>query len=254
MTIRRKLWVWLFFIVVVISIPLIPGSPLHLRDVFYEGGRSYDNHSADYWIRTLESSEANRRQDAVYALGSMGAEAPDAVSAIARRMLVDTDDDVRIAASLALLKMLPVSRTAVAELAKALGDTQDEIRMNAALTLSRLRQEARPAIPALLKALEHEGNDTNVNVHFMTIRQVVILALGRASSGDAVAVPALLALLNKSPTMQTRLVLARALGEIGVSAKTAIPALEMLLTDPNPDVSQAATRALRQIQIKTTQE
>ena len=244
---RRVLWLCTILVVVLLVSPFIPGSPINLRDIFYEGGRSYDNHSADYWIKSLESPDASERHDAVYALGAIGAEAPDAVAAIARRMLVDTDEDVRIAASLALLKMLPVSRSAVSELAKALGDSQEEVRMNAALTLSRLREAARPAVPALLLALANDENDTNAKVHFMTIRQVVILALGRASSGDAIAVPALLAVLKKSPTRETRSVTARALGEIGVAAEPAIPDLEKLLTDPHRDVSQAAESALRKI-------
>src|SRR5690242_1491847 len=129
MTKRRKLWLLSILLVLAISAPLIPGSPVYLSNLLYSDGRSYDNHSAGYWIKTLDSPNARDRHQAVFALGAIGSEAPDAVPAIARRMLEDDDRDIRSASALALLKMVPVSRAAVAELAQALSDSYDHVRM-----------------------------------------------------------------------------------------------------------------------------
>jgi hypothetical protein len=148
---------------------------------------------------------------------------------------------------LALLKMGPASKSEVPALAQALKDPYPKVRINAALALCQLRGDARAATASLIQALEDEDNQTNVNIHNHTIQEIVALALGRAGAGDAQAVTALTAALQRAATEEMRAAAVRALGEMGPPARSAAPQLQPLLKDHNSVVRQAAAEALRQI-------
>src|SRR5260370_41607865 len=113
---------------------LLPGSPVFLANFFSANGQ-HDGHSTRYWMNTLNSSDNEARYHAIFALGTIGAEASDAVPALATIMVHDPDREARHQAAQALMKMAPASRTAVPALAQALKDKEPSERMNAAMAL-----------------------------------------------------------------------------------------------------------------------
>lgn len=226
---------------------LIPGSPVHFPDLFNPKGQ-YQGHSARHWVKALDSPDAEARYRAIFALGAIGADAGEAVPALAAILAEDPDRQARNQAALALSKMAPASRGAVPALAQALADKEPLVRLNAALALSRLREDARPAVPALIQALGDQDNRTRLQTFTFTVQEAVALALGRASAGTAAAVPALATALEAAVTEETRVAVVRALGEIGAEARLAVPQLRALLKDKSKRVREATEESLGKIE------
>ncbi len=227
-------------------IVLIPGTPAYLPNFFGSQGR-FEGRSARDWARDLGSPDPESRRKAANALGAIGPDAGEAVPALAAALRDDPDPQVRGDAALALAKMAPASRTAVPALAEALSDENPLTRMNAALALFRLKEEARPAIPALTRAVKDPRNEQYLNTFAVTIREMAVLALGRAGAGTAEVVPALAEALEDARTDLARRAAAQALGEVGPEARPAVPQLRGLLHDENADVRLAVEEALRKI-------
>jgi HEAT repeat protein len=227
---------------------LIPGSPAYLPNLLVGPGH-YGGRSTRSWIKALDSPDPELRHRAIFALGTIGAEAGAAVPALAAILAEDADAEARHQAALALAKMAPASRAALPALIGALTDSEPLVRLNAAYALTRLGEEARPAIGALGKALAHPDNQTNAGVFFPSIQELAAQALGQASAGSAEAVPALTAALS-SASEATTIAAARALGQIGPAARSAVPQLRALLEGNSKEVRQAARQALRQIEGK----
>ena len=225
---------------------LIPGSPLYLPDLLATDSQ-YEGRSAHNWAEALESPDPEVRGQAIFALGTIGAPAADAVPALARIMAEDPDDGMRGRASLAIAKMGPAARPAVPALTGALTDPHPLVRMNAARALQQIGPDAIPAAPALIAAVTDESNDVFPDQFVVTVREVMILALGRVTAGTEGGVPALLEALAVAGTDQTRRMAARALGEVGPAARAAIPVLRGLRDSKNPHVRQAVEEAIQKI-------
>lgn len=225
---------------------LVPGSPLYLPGMLDFRGR-HGGEPTRHWIDELSHADAARRREALSALGSIGADASEAVTSIAAILRDDPSGDLRSQAALALAKMAPASRTAAPALAQALRDKEPHVRMNAAIALHRLRTDARPAVAALAKAIADEDNHTNLSTFQFTIQEIAALALGRASAGSGDAVADLEALLQRAETAELKVAAAHALGEVGSAAQSAAPALRKLLADSNQAVREAAQASLRAI-------
>jgi HEAT repeat protein len=225
---------------------LVPGSPLYLAN-FFGSNKQHDGHSLSYWLGALRSPEVEQRRRAIFALGAIGADASDGIRPLAAILLQDPDREVRIQAALALTKMAPASREAVPALAQALSDQEPLVRMNACLALSKLGSEGQAAIPALIAAVKDESNETNLDTFTFTIQQAAAVALGRASSGSEAAVPALTSLLQTSESESLRIMVARALGDVGPAAHSAAPMLVPLLSEPSATLRQSAGEALDKI-------
>jgi HEAT repeat protein len=206
----------------------------------------YGGHPTEYWRHELKNKDPHARQEAVFALGSIGSEAEEAVPEVCE-LLKDPSDRVRCDAALALLKMYPASRGTAPALAEVLEDNMPLARINAAITLNRLGHDARPAVPALLKALEDKKNDMWIPGFQITIREAVLQALGRATAGSTDGVAALTESL-RDDRWPCRAAAARALGEVGPEARTAVPLLQAALKDDNGRVRDAARNALMKIQ------
>ncbi|MCI0683369.1 MAG: FG-GAP-like repeat-containing protein [Gemmataceae bacterium] len=247
---RRTMWLLAAGAALLASVMLVPGSPLYVVDRFIPKGQ-HGGRTADAWIQALASPDTKARQQAVFALGAIGGEGPDATPALIAVMLKDDHVESRQQAALALAKIAPAGRSpapALAEgLAKALDDPDGSVRMNAALALSRMGQGARPAIPALLKAIADDANKTNLGMFHHTIQELAALALGKASAGNEAAVPALLAMLESADTSEQQAAAARALGGVGPKARAALPRLRVLLDDSNAHVRAAIAEAWPQI-------
>lgn len=247
MTKSRKLWLAGAILGTIAVVGLTPRSPLQLALFFDINGRYYDHHTPSYWIKTLHNPDPRARYQALFALGSIGAEAEEAVPEVAKLLREAPEGDIRSAAALALAKMAPASRSVVPALAEALEDVHLPVRMNAAMALFRLGGDAQAAIPALMKAVENEENQTNLGVFFSTIQEMVILALGKASAGRADAVPALQAILRDTASDATQRAVAQALGDIGPAARPAVTQLQALLAEGSTSLREAAEEALRKI-------
>jgi HEAT repeat protein len=247
MTRHCALWLVIAAVALAGFAVLIPDSPVYLTKLYSVKDR-YGGHSRRYWIENLDNPDARARQEAIFAVGACGAEAGEAVPALAALLLGDSDAAVRAEAALALSKMNPASRTAVPALGQALQDANPGVRMYAALALFRLGGAARSAVPALIQALGDEDNQKSVGTFFFTIRELVALSLGRASAGTAEAVPALVEVLRGNGTVALRHAVVRALGDIGAEARPARPHLRKMLADQRLPLREAAAEALSKIE------
>jgi HEAT repeat protein len=235
------------FLALAALVVLIPGSPVYLPSIL-NGKGQYEGHSSSYWVRALDSPDAELRRHAIFVLGTMGSEGAEAVPALAAIMVDDPKAEMRLEASLALSKMAPASRAAVPQLAQALADQELYVRHNAALALLALGTEARPAVPALLDAFKDKANKTNLRKFNLTIQETVAVTLGHASAGDGQAVPALLEALKSADRDEMNLCIVRALGEIGAPARPALPQLRPFLRSNRPELQQAAEDAVKKIE------
>jgi hypothetical protein len=119
--------------------------------------------------------------------------------------------------------------------------------VNATLALMRLGPDARPAVPALIKAIDNDANKSNLRAFTATVREVMVVTLGRASAGTDEAVPVLTKALETATTDKMERAAARALGEVGPPARPAVPVLRKFLKDTNPDTREAVEEALQKI-------
>lgn len=250
---RFQFWLGASFAVAA-SLPfLIPGSPFFLPDWLMSSGY-HDGHSTRSWMRRLDSPDPEVRRKAAFALGAIGQPASGAVPALAAILADDPDTKARQQAALALFKLAPASESAVPALSRAVHDPDPLVRIDATFALARLGSVSQSAVPALLEALEDADNQTNVEVFPMTVKEAVVMALGRVSAGSTEAVGPLRRVLRSAPTDNLRIAAARALGEIGPGAMPARKELKRLLEHDDPDVREAAQEALDKIDGRTQSE
>jgi len=184
-------------------------------------------------MREINNADDQTRYHAIHCLGAIGADAGEAVPALAKTMREHPDGRTRNEAALALSKMAPASKSAVPAMAEALSDPDYFVRWNAANALFQLRADARPAIPALIKAVQDDTNKTNLGTFMATVQDMAALALGRATTGTPEGVAVLTELLAKVTKTESRLSTVRALGEVGPEAKSVVPQLRLLLKNDN---------------------
>jgi HEAT repeat protein len=247
MTTRLALWGLAAVVALAALAVVVPASPVYLPKWFSLGPRS-GGKSIGHWVDALDSPDAEVRTEAIFRLGHIGKDAGEAVPALATILLEDADRNIRREAALALSKMGTAAVPAVPALAEALSDQELTVRMNAAKALFGLKAEARPAVPALIEALKDKGNEKYVARFHITIREMVVIALGGASAGTAEGVPALTAALEAADTDGMRKAASRALGDVGPEARPALPLLRALLKDQNAEVRETAKEALQKIE------
>jgi len=221
------------------------------------------------WIAMLRHPHPDQRERAIASLAALGAGAAPAAFPLAD-LLADAEDNLRRAASAALVKLGP---TAVPSLLPALRDPRAHVRERAARTLGQLagpqsiqaltealqdndptirlaaaegllKQGASPAPVAttLIALLEQQDHD---------IRRGTLRLLGQAGPDAAGAVPALCRLLRgKDRIASARVILEEnipaleALPWLGPKARAAIPALVEILTRPIPSNLGSSTLEL----------
>lgn len=148
----------------------------------------------------------------------------------------------RVEAVKTLGKLGAKAEAAVPELTFQLGKLQGEytvpIQEAIVVTLGQIGSPAKPAIPAMTKLA---GRDVFFDQH---IRKSTDQILNASEDAD---LPMLIRLLKNKEEAQ-RLRAAKALGKLGMQAKSAVTELTVSLTDVDVDVRRAALNALRQIQ------
>jgi HEAT repeat protein len=201
------------------------------------------------WAADLKDASGPVRSQAALSLAELGAEARGAEAALTQA-LRDPDPDVRAAAVAALGALVPEGRAAVDGLARALSDDDWFVRLGAARALQNFGPRAAPAVPALVQATK--PNDLIKD--FRPVRcGAAMVALARADPGSkelAAACRMLVAKLledERQGSFGARATGARLLGDCGVAALPAVPALLRLLKDPDADVRVAVAEALLKV-------
>ena len=178
-------------------------------------------------LDALKSGDPESSQAAMEFLASCGATAADHI--VPRLSGFDT-----ISGHLAMEVIEKLGPDAVPALILALKDKDKLRRSSAARALGKLGSQSASAVPDLLQALDDQDP---------TVYAEVAWALGQIGSA---AVPGLLKAL--SSTERTRRISAAwTLGRIGPDANQAVPILSELAQGQDPEVSQVATAALKQI-------
>jgi hypothetical protein len=169
------------------------------------------------------------------ALGCTDSDDP-AISAAMQGGLQDTDPRVRIAAAWVLVKQKQADAAIVVPMLRA-GLTMDkEIKDIANNGLFELGPAAAPAVPDYVAMI---GEDFNNNA----IARYTLAAIGSA------AVPALIPLLQ-ADSRKVRETAMETLGDIGTSAREALPALQELLHDSDKRTREAAIRVVAKVEGK----
>ncbi len=209
----------------------ILGDP-ELRDAVFEALTFMGEPALPTLLRALECDDPETRATAAYTLASLGSKAARAVNPLIQA-IQDEDQSVRWSAVRALGEIGSAARGAVPALIAALEDEDLMVPGSAADALGKIGPDARAAIPALTKRIRKTA-DTHA-------------AMALAGIGPE-AVPALVSVLgDMSIVFLTRFEAAEALGSMGESALSAVPALEQALNDRDALVQGAATRALARI-------
>src|SRR6266498_4423924 len=191
-------------------------------------------YSVNDLIQQLRSQDANIRAFAADTLARMGAEAKEAVPALAAA-LKDRDQFVRLYAARALRRMGAEAKEAAAALIAALKDQDSSVRASAADALGRMGAEAKEAVTALIAALKDQDS---------SVRASAADALGRMGAEAKEAVTALIAALNDRDG-DVRRSAARALRPMWAESKEAVPALTAALKDQDSSVRASAAESLR---------
>jgi HEAT repeat protein len=180
----------------------------------------------------LKSGDEKARVAAIDALGNLGAGAKDATPTLAELLTPDNSPIVRAHAAHALMQIGVDAASAAPALAKAISDPDFHVQRMAIAALERIHPDPKVVIEALGKALA----DSDPSVR--------IAALHTLTEYSDAAVPVLgKALENKD----TRYWSALALGELGVQAKGAVPALAAALADERPEVRRELLIALARV-------
>jgi HEAT repeat protein len=137
-------------------------------------------------------------------------------------------------------------QTAAVALTEALTNNNINVRLVAASELFEVRSNADIALamPNLIQCLKDESTDKSASFDLIT---TAIDTLGGIHARPDIAVPALLETLTNKDFI-IRMVSARALGEFGNAAISAVPALEEATNDPDNHVRKIAVVALKKIQ------
>jgi HEAT repeat protein len=205
------------------------------------------------WIAELQDAKPHDRVQAGLALAELGTAAADAGPAL-EKALKDKDPEVRYAAVLALGAILPEGKAAVDGLAHALADPDWFVRLTAAQSLQKFGAKAKAAEAALVQAMD----PSDAVKDFRPIRcGAAMVALAKIDpnskhleAGVELVVEKLLN-YGADDSDGARVVGAEMLGECGPLARSAVPALQKRLTDPQDEVRVATAEALLKIDPET---
>lgn len=184
----------------------------------------------------LGDSDMNVRETAAAALSEFGPEARSAIPNLIRATQ-DEDEVVRRRAIRAIgfiVDPVEAPDTVVPVLIAATEDADPGVSLQAVATLSEFGVGAASALPAFLAALWTGG------VRMRALAGNALIKLGE------IAVPSLIESLSH-PAAEVRTKAAYILGRIGPAASAAIPALQLLRTDPDEFARTEAGEALARI-------
>lgn len=109
-------------------------------------------------IQVLTNNDPDVRAEIIEILGSIGAEAKEAVPTIIMALRNDYSDKVRVYATLAIGSIRSLSEQAVPALLNCLNDDKQLVRVSAARALGQFGRDAIDALPALTRAIETDDS------------------------------------------------------------------------------------------------
>ena len=192
-------------------------------------------------IAALNSDDRGLRIHSVFALGEMDQAAHQAIPTVTE-MLREPDDVVRFVAARALRRIEPQLSQEVLPIFLTLAKTkfsENSFHPILAREFGKIGPKAKAALPVLATWL------TNSRA---ALRVAAAEGLWRIDSGQADrVVPVLAASLKEefSPVRREAVVL---LGDLGIAAKAAVPALKECLNDEDQEIRAAAAEALKRIE------
>ena len=220
------------------------------------------NTATDAIVRAMRTSSALVRYQAVLAQGKIGTVALSDL----RNLLQDELPEVRADAACALSLFGKHAREAVPELEVALKDRTAAVRAMAAFALGCMAKDANGSLPQIVPLLYDEEYEVQQAAFSATLSvgagdPRMVQALREANMKGKWATPFILKQFGKNPadavaplikTLQgkdagDRLGAAWALGQIGLPARDAVPALRKALNDPQPQLRMVAWNSLKQI-------
>jgi HEAT repeat protein len=157
---------------------------------------------ASSWAQALKDDDEKVRQEAVKTLARIAATSAGAEEFIPElsEALKDTDKEVRVNASFALMNMARRVKLPINVLCAALKDELPHVRLNSAMAL-RLNLEhiygeqgagdAKEAVPALIAAIDDKANIRPPGGFYVSVRHEAARSLGLIGAGARDAIPAL---------------------------------------------------------------
>jgi HEAT repeat protein len=133
---------------------------------------------------------------------------------------------------------------ALSILQRLLDDRDPEIRRSAAVNISRFLAAAQPAMPRLIQLLDDPSEDVR------EAAASTIDTIGKYTSPQVSAIPALIKAFETTRDVHTRTVIADTIGSMGPAAKAAAPALTKEIDNPDVILRRAVRGTLADIQPK----
>jgi HEAT repeat protein len=180
--------------------------------------------------------------------------------------LGDYNSVIRAKAAQELAGLGPAAKPAYEDLTRALKDPSAQVRANATAAFMHIGDAA--CIPKLIEGLDDEDNEVrrysacalrdNAKLASASVPRLTELlddpwmgpwaaaALGEIGPPAKVSIPKIIAKLQTANDL-SRLEYIVALQKFGSDAKAALPFLQTLTNDPDPLISQAATKAVQSI-------
>lgn len=196
-------------------------------------------------LRFTRHEEAQVRAHAVAMLSRLPLPEKRWMSAI-RQALTDTSPKVRVAAMQAMAQGPMPKSDRVDFLMEGLGAGEPEVRLAAVTELGRMGSAAERSVNALIDSAQ---GPSAPHQH----RLAVVQALGGIGSGSARAVPFLMKWIDvegdpDSEATQLLRESLRSLAAMGGEAKAALPRVNALIGDEDPEMRQAALIAFAKIE------
>jgi HEAT repeat protein len=202
-------------------------------------------------LPSLERPEIRKFALRVFANLGPGAAAavPALIKAIESPAETPADLEFKREAQFVLGQIGPSAKAAVPALVRALASDHEEIRGSAAFSLGKIGPESREALPVLREMMQKDSSDR--------LRRLAVWTVLRINPDNPrvqkIALPILIGALESDREF-VRLEAATTLGELGVVAKSAVPALEKLKNDSSPAVKAVAEESLKQIAAASAKE
>ena len=213
-------------------------------------------------VKSIRTPSATVRYQAILAIRKAGAEIIPELQAL----LQDDDPDIRTAAGYAVSLFGNKAKAAIPALEAVLDDQDKNVREAAAYALGSMEQAAANSLPKLIDLIQDPEYDVQTTAFRAAIAvgtgdPRLMKALREANNKGKWAVPFMLREFAMNPQGAVdhlikklegkdsglRLSAAWALGQIGLPARDAVPALEKTLKDSQPQTRVVAFMALRQI-------
>ncbi|WP_010585918.1 HEAT repeat domain-containing protein [Schlesneria paludicola] len=188
----------------------------------------------------LSSDRPRVRREAATTLGRIGQKAQSAVPAL-RKSLKDEDPEVRMESLVALAEIGPDCAVALDDIVTLLNEGDPAFVPVAIYACGQIGVAAKSAVPLLKRLLQSRDPVQK------TVAAWALVKIDPNPETIKTAIPLLVTALQTSGRVDTRVVAARTLGEIGAGSTEAREALVTAKKDENESVRKAADEAIAKL-------